>query len=250
MEVGNSVGKINLAFRKEPKLSEVLEAKVPISFQGAKTIVYQLLCGLYHLHSRDVVHGSICLDNVTFGRDGKMKLCDWFLQDPPVDAPEIRMCSAPEKIFLGHKLDKLSDLWSCGVVFASVLLKRPLFDAPSLQGQIESMIQVLGCPNERDWPLFGNVAFKYKQFQNRYSNLEGMFPELSTTRQGFTFLERLLRYDQSKRTPAHRMVRQAFLTEEAPLPSSAALPEYVKIVEKLAGSRKEENDTNDEFYFV
>jgi len=249
MEVGNALGKIDLAFRREPKLSEVLEAKIPISFQGAKTIIYQMLCGLYHLHSREVVHGSICLENVSFGSDGKMKLCNWFMLQPAVEEPEVRMCSAPEKVFLGHKLDKLSDLWSCGVVFGSILLNRPLFSSRSVQSQVESTIQLLGCPNERDWPLFGNVASKYKQYHNRYSNLERSFPELKKTRQGFTFLERLLRYDQSKRTPAHRMVRQAFLTEEAPLPSSSSLPEYAKIVEKLREG-KEEHDTDESFVFL
>jgi serine/threonine protein kinase len=45
------------------------------------------------------------------------------------------------------------DIWSCGAIFAELMLRTPYFAGDSDLDQLKKIFQALGTPTEDDWPV-------------------------------------------------------------------------------------------------
>jgi len=113
----------------------------------------QLLMAMQPLHESKpfIVHRDLKLENVLFGQDGKVRLCDFgscvqgyvYLRDSKerADAEEViskettQMYRSPEMVdlYLRQVLTEKSDIWALGcILYALCFLSHPFQDAGSL----------------------------------------------------------------------------------------------------------------------
>lgn len=137
-----------------------------------KFIALQLIRGVAYIHSRDIIHGDLKVENVLmyegegcpkcedercplrvlisdFG-GAKTSRCFERQQTPGVGGSTFEV---PPEVYFGKEYTKEGDIWALGCVIAQLLLNRPLFDYPSVSKSdfVESMVydrqqQVLGTP--------------------------------------------------------------------------------------------------------
>jgi cyclin-dependent kinase 7 len=96
-----------------------------------------------------------------FLKDGTMKLADFGLSRM-YGTPKTRL--SPQAITLWYKPPELllgayeysasADMWSCGCIFAELLLRRPFLQGKNGQdiSQIDVIFQVFGTPTATNWP--------------------------------------------------------------------------------------------------
>ena len=99
--------------RKRRKLKECV----------AKVAMKQLLDGLYHIHSKSILHRDIKLDNILLTSSGEIKICDFGVSKIMVKGKKIKeQCGTPAYIapeilrdegYEGFEVD----IWSAGGTF-------------------------------------------------------------------------------------------------------------------------------------
>jgi len=126
-----------------------------------RSIFSQILSGLAHLHSRNVAHLDLSLENLLVGSDGTIKICDFGLArkfDRHRKLPNGRNrpgkygYMAPE-VLAGNDFDGVkADVFSAGVVLFSLLTGHPPFEHARMQdrryrfiaqGQLAEMLRAL-----------------------------------------------------------------------------------------------------------
>ena len=114
-------------------------------------LLYQLLCGIKHLHSADIIHRDLKPSNIVVKEDCTLKIIDFGLAKPfdhiNMLTPNIltRYYRAPE-IILGIKYQASVDIWCTGCIFAEMVRAEILFPGKDYIDQWDKITQVLGTP--------------------------------------------------------------------------------------------------------
>ena len=98
----------------------------------------QIVCGLEAVHSLQLVHRDLSLENLLLDGKGGVYFIDWGLvtsvhglrQPPMMEADRIRagklMYREPERLFGSLHIDPFKlDIWACGVILFLLLTGRP-----------------------------------------------------------------------------------------------------------------------------
>lgn len=105
----------------ETDLHRVIYSKQSLSEEHAQYFIYQLLRGLYYLHSCNVVHRDLKPSNLLVNKNCDLKICDFGLargmgedEDDPglTDYVVTRWYRAPEVVLAASAYSKKIDLWS------------------------------------------------------------------------------------------------------------------------------------------
>ncbi|KAL9653814.1 hypothetical protein ABK040_012875 [Willaertia magna] len=157
----------------------------PLSQDHIKWIMYQLLLGLYFLHSSGIMHRDVKPENLLLSSDCDVKLTDFglargvheeeIISASPMTKEAVEtlskmstnaMCSrwyrAPELLLNCDVVNrKTLDIWSVGCTFVEMLNKGEiLFEGNGTIDQIKRIISILGKPNDED-VFSSEVAKKY-----------------------------------------------------------------------------------------
>lgn len=62
----------------------------------------------------------------------------------------------PEVLF-GMSYATPIDIWSSGCIFAELFLRKPLFPGKYELDQLSKIFDVIGIPDEEDWPSFTSI---------------------------------------------------------------------------------------------
>lgn len=98
----------------------------------AKFYVAELLLGLGHLHSKDIVYRDLKLENILMDDVGNVYLTD-FGMAKIVRKNELAMtfCGTPEylcpEVILGYGCDRTADWWSLGILTYEMMYGLPPF---------------------------------------------------------------------------------------------------------------------------
>lgn len=133
-----AVRKAVLVFREESFLVDLLgSGRIRLSEGQKKTVVKSVLMALNHMHHVNVCHGNLCLENVLYSVDGEVRLSDWFLT-AALPNPEVRFAVAPERLLAPFRAPPtpFSDVWSAGVLAASLILGATLFFGENVHTQL------------------------------------------------------------------------------------------------------------------
>ena len=141
-----------------------------------KNIAHQILSGLNHLHSEQIIHRDIKLENILYdekkniakiGDFGLSRIFDYSLESQYTDVGTYPY--KPPEILLGlRKYTTAFDMWSIGCLLVQICTMSILFGANDPIGVIKLMYDIFGSFND-------NVLPGYKKFPN--SNLISNLPE-------------------------------------------------------------------------
>lgn len=115
------------------------------SEKEAAIIIEQCLLAMVHYHSRNLVHRDIKPENIMFGRDGKVRLCDFGVSQSVREKDfETLECGtiyymAPE-VFDNH-YNKQCDVWSLGVTLFQMVTGRLPFTMKDGRGYMMKNIK-------------------------------------------------------------------------------------------------------------
>lgn len=254
-------GLTNLVYEYLDVTLEKIIKKFEIKESQAKTYFKMLIQGVNYLHNTlYILHLDIAPKNLLISynpdtRESTLKLVDFGLSYPystsryamstyqnssplnPLTSPPELMeptavtypYRAPELLYGATQYGPPADMWSCGCVFAEILLGKTLFLGPDVADQnrvIANQKQLisarLGAPNDTVWPGFS--ALNMSNSDNSTVGRQTQQRTLQSARMGERgkgFLEldpykskkvisALLSYDPSKRPTANGLLSKGY----------------------------------------
>ena len=145
----------------------------PIPASAIKSIIFQLLNGLYYLHSSWVLHRDLKPANIMVTSKGEVRIGDLGLARlfyKPLhslyngDKVVVTIWYRAPELVLGSKhYTPAVDLWAVGCIFAELLSLRPIFKGeeakmdnkktvPFQRNQMQKIVDILGMPTKEKWP--------------------------------------------------------------------------------------------------
>ncbi|OHD26106.1 MAG: hypothetical protein A2086_08735 [Spirochaetes bacterium GWD1_27_9] len=126
---------IAMEYVKGKALNKIIEENESIPVPLALFILYQIALGLYHAHSKKVIHRDIKPHNILISKDGDVKLTDFGIAMKTTDLKDITKTGvvvgtpaymSPEQFSSKKEITYQSDIYSLGVVFYEMLTgQRP-----------------------------------------------------------------------------------------------------------------------------
>lgn len=140
----------------------------PIPDEWIRCILGDILSGVSHAHSRQILHRDIKPSNFLLSREGAIQLADFGLATAmaPAKSPLHALCTLnyrpPEALFGSEDFaTSAGDVWGCGLVMAELLTLRPLFPGRNVLDQISQVLRVLGTPVvPPPWEDYDKVQFQ------------------------------------------------------------------------------------------
>ena len=113
------------------------------------------------------------------------------------------------------------DIWSCGCIFAELFLRKPLFPGQYEMDQLTKIFDIVGTPNERDWPERAAVTRNnFRECSPR--SWSDVVPEIDPHAKDL--LQKMLCFSPNRRITAHEALDHPYFSEYgyAPLSLSPA----------------------------
>jgi len=205
-------------------LTGLLESKVPLSDALCKYYLKAILEGLYHLHSRGILHRDIKGANILVSNNGDVRIADMGLaRNVSKGGYTNRVVTlwyrAPELLWGASDYDAKIDMWSVGCLFAELLTRGTvLFPGKNTElDQLNQIYAVCGTPDEQSVPGLS----KYKCFQQftpapKKRVLRQLFAS-QKSHAAVDLLDKLLCLNPAERLSAEQALDHEYFFEE-PLP--------------------------------
>ena len=170
----------------------------PFTIGEVKTLMYQLLSGVNHLHDNWIIHRDLKTSNLLLSNKGILKIGDFGLAreyGSPLKGYTpvvVTLWYRSPELLLGIKeYSTPIDIWSVGAIFGELLLMKPLFPGKSELDQLNCIFKDLGTPNEKIWPEYKSLPFTKKMTFSHYpyNRLKQRF-DYSLSENGFNLLNK------------------------------------------------------------
>ncbi|XP_071416803.1 cyclin-dependent kinase 6 isoform X1 [Pithys albifrons albifrons] len=184
-------------------LDKVPEPGVPT--ETIKDMMLQLFRGLDFLHSHRVVHRDLKPQNILVTSNGQIKLADFGLAriysfQMALTSVVVTLWYRAPEVLLQSSYATAVDLWSVGCIFAEMFRRKPLFRGNSDVDQLGKIFDVIGLPEEEDWP--NDVALPRNAFASRPAQpIEKFVPDIDEL--GKDLLLKCLAFNPAKRISAY-----------------------------------------------
>ncbi|KAL0486963.1 cyclin-dependent kinase CDC2 [Acrasis kona] len=185
-----------------------------------KSYMYQIIKGLAYCHSSRVLHRDLKPQNLLIdNQTGRIKLADFGLSRPfgnlttTLTQEVVTLWYRAPEIILGHKYyGSPVDVWSVGCIFAELVTLRPLFPGDSEIDVLHKIFNVLGTPNEQNWPGVSQLKYFNTNFPKWNENcLRNAVPQLDDL--GIDLLRKMLTYSPSNRITAREALSHPFFED-------------------------------------
>jgi serine/threonine protein kinase len=192
--------------------------------------VFQLLCGIFVLHTHRIIHRDLKPENLLLNSNGLLKISDFGLSryvtlphrqySPGVVSPWYR---APELLFGQHLYDFAIDIWSAGSIVGEMVKGTALFQGDSDIDQLHRIFAVLGSPSPETFPAYDELIATEIQIVEQPAVDFGEFlgcrePEL------VDLISKMLLYDPKERITALNALKHPYFDKVAPKTREICLP--------------------------
>ncbi|KAI0000057.1 kinase-like domain-containing protein [Russula vinacea] len=200
--------------------SQTLRSHIPHDL--LKSLIFQLLNGLLYLHDSHILHRDLKPANILITSTGIVKIGDLGL------ALVVTIWYRSPELLMGSKhYHKAVDCWAVGCVMAELASLRPIFkgeeakldskkNVPFQKDQLLKVIEVLGKPDEREWPGMKNTPeyHNVKRLEDSPNRLDAWCKQRSLPPTAVNFLSKLFIYDPDKRMKAREALSHSWFQED------------------------------------
>uniref|UniRef100_A0A1D1XQR9 [RNA-polymerase]-subunit kinase n=1 Tax=Anthurium amnicola TaxID=1678845 RepID=A0A1D1XQR9_9ARAE len=212
-----------------------------------KCYMQQLLRGLDHCHSRNILHRDIKGSNLLIDNSGILKIADFGLAsffDPdqrhPLTSRVVTLWYRPPELLLGATNYGVAvDLWSTGCILAELYSGKPIMPGRTEVEQLHKIFKLCGSPSEDYWrksKLPHATIFKPQQPYRRC--VTDTFKDFPAS--ALTLMDVLLSIDPVDRATAASALKSEFFMTKPLACDPSSLPKYPPSKEFDAKVRDEE----------
>eukprot|EP01026_Neomeris_dumetosa_P084723 TRINITY_DN9969_c0_g1_i1.p2 TRINITY_DN9969_c0_g1~~TRINITY_DN9969_c0_g1_i1.p2 ORF type:complete len:384 (+),score=18.80 TRINITY_DN9969_c0_g1_i1:2-1153(+) len=209
-------------------LQQAME-EFPLYFtpQNVKILMYQILRGLCHCHSKHIAHRDLKPSNIMLDeRLLNLKLGDFGLArkvNMPMNIQTtevITLWYRPPELLLGTDQYGLEvDIWSAAMIWTEMLRAGHGFEHRSMFAksasdidQIIYIFNMFGYPSEREWPEIKQLPYFQDDFPKFVGKqLEEIVPGLDS--QGYNLLKNMLIYRPKDRISARKALQHPYFDD-------------------------------------
>ena len=142
-------------------LHRVLQSKQCLTEAHNRHFLFQILCGLKHLHDNRIIHRDLKPGNLLVTRDCRLRITDFGLarematgpdpddeiSEPMTEHVVTRWYRPPELMLCPDGLYAYAvDMWSVGCIFAEMIGRKPIFPGKNFVHQLSLIFDVIGTP--------------------------------------------------------------------------------------------------------
>lgn len=219
--------------------------QIELDHERISFLLYQMLCGIKHLHSAGIVHRDLKPSNIVVKSDCSLKILDFglarssgatFMMTPYVVT---RYYRAPE-VILGMAYKENVDIWSVGCIFGEIIRGTVIFPGTDHIDQWNKIIEKLGTPSNSFSSKLSTSVRKYIENCTKYSGFgfkklfpDEIFPRDSINHkklkasQARDLLEKMLVVDPEKRISVDEALAHSYVKvwyEDSEVNAPAAKP--------------------------
>jgi serine/threonine protein kinase len=230
---GTFLGMALIFERYEADLSRIICSKQNLTKTHLQYFLYQILTGVYYIHSAGFVHRDLKPANILVNENCDLAICDFGLAratqaivmrnagDAPIplyrtltDYVVTRWYRCPELAVGNNNAGEApADMWSIGCILAELLLGEPLFaGAEDNVSLIDLIVHILGTPTPEDcaWIQNKDARARVRRDLTQESQMNQKFCSEDTD--AVDLLKKLLHFNPSQRITAKDALQHSFIT--------------------------------------
>ncbi|CAL6024601.1 Mitogen-activated_protein kinase [Hexamita inflata] len=192
---------------------KIISSRQSLSDEHMQFFMYQLLRGLAYIHSAGVVHRDLKPSNLLLNSDCALQICDFGLarltsemsqtDTKMTEYVSTRWYRAPEVILGDPKYGQAIDIFSCGCIFAELILRTPLFPGRDYINQLHLVMDVLGTPSAEFLSRIDNMSAKqYVEQQPKQAPIDLKTKIPNASPEAIELINQMLKMDASQRPSA------------------------------------------------